>query len=100
MKYTSFGKPNAPTYMFAQEAIETQAGGSVDVVYGIGDNPASDIAGANDKDGWESILLKTGVWDGVSRPAHIPNYVVNDVLEGVERAVQGTLEPFHAGSNY
>jgi len=36
MSYTSFGKPNVPTYTFAQEAIEKHAIGPVDVVYGSG----------------------------------------------------------------
>jgi len=37
--------------------------------------------GANCKDGWESVLLKTGVWDGVSKPEYVPDYVCDDVLE-------------------
>jgi len=91
MKYTSFGKPNAPTYEFAQMAIENQAGGHVDVVYGIGDNPDSDIAGANLKEGWRSVLLRTGVWDGITNPSHEPDEIKDNVLVAVEDILDGKI---------
>jgi ribonucleotide monophosphatase NagD (HAD superfamily) len=37
----------------------------------IGDNPESDIAGANTK-GWTSILVKTGVYNPQA-PSNIPH---------------------------
>lgn len=55
----------------------------------VGDNPASDIAGANSY-GWESILVQTGVFRG-SRPEeaeHKPTVVARDVLEGIKWALK------------
>ncbi len=53
--------------------------------YGVGDNPASDVAGANGN-GFHSILVRTGVWKG--DPGHGAHWVVGDVEEGVERILQ------------
>ena len=58
----------------------------------IGDNPESDIAGANNYKSphgteWVSILVKTGVWRG-GPPAHEPNLVMKDVFAAVQWALQ------------
>lgn len=59
-------------------------------IYMVGDNPASDIHGAN-LAGWDSILLRTGVykdsdWD---RTEHRPTVgVFDNVLEGVKSVVK------------
>lgn len=61
-----------------------------DKIYMIGDNPASDIKGANDN-GWESMLLRTGVfkdedWGNiVARPTC---GVHDNVLDAVEYAMK------------
>jgi len=55
----------------------------------VGDNPQSDIAGANAY-GWQSILVKTGVFRG-DRPEdaeHVPTVVKRDVLEGIKWALE------------
>ena len=57
----------------------------------IGDNPESDIAGANAK-GWTSILVKTGVFDYKAASStklgndkkNPAKYVVEDFEEAVE----------------
>jgi len=54
----------------------------------IGDNPASDIKGANqhvNKDGikWSSLLVRSGVYSG-GEPAYKPTDTVNDVWEAVQ----------------
>jgi len=59
--------------------------------FGIGDNPVSDIRGANNakeiNPNWTSILVRTGVWNGkrgendVDDPA---DAVLNDIEEAVE----------------
>lgn len=54
-------------------------------IYMVGDNPASDIKGANDN-GWESLLLRTGVfkdedWDVAA--AHPTGGVFNNVYDSV-----------------
>ncbi|GAA5876931.1 hypothetical protein JCM8547_006313 [Rhodosporidiobolus lusitaniae] len=101
------GKPTRATYEYASNllnsAIASAATGSpVDLhgtgdkapkfegkVYMVGDNPASDIAGANNF-GWESILVQTGVFRG-SKPedaAHVPTVVKANVLEGIKWALE------------
>lgn len=55
----------------------------------VGDNPASDIAGANAA-GWSSFLVKTGVYDeslGLP-PDHKPTKIVKDVGEAVREGVE------------
>ncbi|EGW35083.1 uncharacterized protein SPAPADRAFT_58223 [Spathaspora passalidarum NRRL Y-27907] len=54
-------------------------------IYMVGDNPASDIQGANDH-GWESVLLRTGVYadeDLSSLEAQPTAGVFNDVYDAV-----------------
>ena len=53
------------------------------IYYGIGDNPKSDIRGANNAgDHWKSILVRTGVFRGKDNDAEDPaDIVLNDVLE-------------------
>lgn len=54
----------------------------------IGDNPASDIAGANAY-GWSSLLVKTGVFrPNEGPPAHEPTRIVEDVEDGVMWALR------------
>jgi len=50
----------------------------------IGDNPEGDIEGANRK-GWESILVRTGLWDGHgNHDKHPAKHVVQDMQEAIE----------------
>ncbi|KAG2731865.1 hypothetical protein G9P44_005452 [Scheffersomyces stipitis] len=50
------GKPFKIQYDFAHHNSPFKS------IFMVGDNPASDIKGANDN-GWESILVRTGVYD-------------------------------------
>lgn len=59
-------------------------------VYMVGDNPESDIAGANGHD-WNSILVKTGVYRQ-GEPAHVPTRIAADVEEGVQWAFNRELD--------
>lgn len=53
--------------------------------YFIGDNPASDIQGANNAPGWTSILVRTGVWnDGENDKENPGKYVVNNFKEAIQ----------------
>lgn len=61
-----------------------------DKIYMVGDNPESDIIGAN-SNGWESILLRTGVykdadWDNI--PAKPTAGVFDDVLDSVHHCLK------------
>ncbi|KAH9454849.1 hypothetical protein Pst134EB_033493 [Puccinia striiformis f. sp. tritici] len=88
------GKPTQMTYDFANQLLKKIVhdkfdGQDLGAVYMIGDNPASDIQGANNY-GWSSVLVKTGVFKG-DKPedaAHVPTAVQSDVLEAVQWALR------------
>ncbi|EFC35808.1 predicted protein [Naegleria gruberi] len=72
LQYELFGKPHKVTYDYAKKVLIDQLRSShaghedrdnVDdmTIYAIGDNPLSDIKGANGA-GFVSMLLRTGVW--------------------------------------
>lgn len=61
LEAVTFGKPQKLTYEYANELLKervTEMGGNVEdlSIWMIGDNPASDIAGAN-QFGWSSALV-------------------------------------------
>ncbi|GAA5835635.1 hypothetical protein JCM5353_004685, partial [Sporobolomyces roseus] len=109
LQRTTGGKPTLATYEYASSllysAIESaKTGTPIDLhanaskgvrpryegkVYMVGDNPRSDIAGANNF-GWESILVKTGVFRGEKREEaeHVPTVLKDDVWEGVKWALE------------
>lgn len=59
-----------------------------DKVYMVGDNPASDIIGA-EKNGWESCLVRTGVYrDGDVLDKCTPTMIVDDVYEAVTKVLR------------
>ncbi|KAI0856406.1 HAD-superfamily subfamily IIA hydrolase [Xylaria cubensis] len=110
MKRTTIGKPYARTYGYAERVLANwraellKKSGAVDAeaevqplnrVYMVGDNPESDIRGANEYVSpqgteWDSILVRTGVWskerDG--EPKHRPGVIVDDVKSAVEWALE------------
>ncbi|KAI1755963.1 HAD-like domain-containing protein [Xylaria castorea] len=110
MRRTTIGKPYARTYGYAERVLANWRAGllkksdAVDAeaevqplnrVYMVGDNPESDIRGANEYASpqgteWASILVRTGVWskerDG--DPKHRPGVIVDDVKSAVEWALE------------
>ncbi|GAO46283.1 hypothetical protein G7K_0516-t1 [Saitoella complicata NRRL Y-17804] len=90
-----YGKPEAATYKFAdtvlQEWLEEIHGEYrlPENVYMIGDNPQSDICGANGY-GWNSCLVKTGVHQGDDNDKENP--ASEGVFENVFFAVKHALE--------
>lgn len=96
------GKPNKPAYEIAAKKLQAQLdalaekvpGGEkkqhqLQHVYAVGDNPKSDVRGANSAGNiWRSILVCTGVYKGgvdsndKEDPAH---YVVEGVGEAVDK---------------
>lgn len=87
-----FGKPYKVQYSFAEEVLRKQAAklgqAAPTTFFGIGDNPRSDIRGANNAGvHWKSVLVRTGIFnnrsidnDGVDPADH--------VCENVEEAVR------------
>ena len=96
LPYTQLGKPYTSTYAFADAMLRRHLGDLGDdpeknlKVYMVGDNPASDIAGANSF-GWQSLLVRTGVYGG-GEPAHKPTKIVDNVEEGVLWAIAREAE--------
>lgn len=104
---TLLGKPYAPNYEAAERAICTQLqrlnyddGSNLPNIYAIGDNPSSDVRGANNRGApWRSVLVRTGNFPANADvqslpPADTPNIVVDDVDAAVRHALEessGTL---------
>ncbi|PWN39529.1 HAD-superfamily hydrolase [Ceraceosorus guamensis] len=90
LQATTFGKPHRATYAFAEKKLkgfaQAQGLGAEDVadVWMIGDNPASDIAGAN-AFGWKSALVETGVYVPGTRAAFEPTMHARSAEQAVER---------------
>ncbi|KAF4587123.1 HAD-superfamily hydrolase, subfamily IIA, CECR5 [Ophiocordyceps camponoti-floridani] len=102
LKFQALGKPFGSAYGFAHKRILNHYHGTEGLdtnklrrVYMIGDNPESDIRGANEfrpEDGteWVPILVRTGVWKKTTaepEPRHRPAVIVDDVLEAVVWAI-------------
>jgi HAD superfamily hydrolase (TIGR01456 family) len=112
LQKTIIGKPSHETFHFAEtqlrqhrEALavlklqappsstEKQEEPKLHRVYMVGDNPESDIRGANEYlspwgSQWLSILVKSGVYSGAKEPAWKPRVVVNDVWDAVRWGLQ------------
>lgn len=99
-KETLIGKPTEATYLYGERVLQEwniQINGlrapNIDTVYMIGDNPASDIQGANlfkSPNGleWKSILVETGVYKAGDEPSFEPAHIVANVLDAVNLVVQ------------
>ncbi|KAL4074323.1 HAD-like domain-containing protein [Scleroderma citrinum] len=89
--YVQFGKPTEATYTFVARILSRYSGDSVPTVYMIGDNPESDIAGANAA-GWKSVLVHTGVYNPqYGPPKHKPTHETQDVEQAVLWALEQEL---------
>lgn len=97
---TVVGKPYALTYRFAENQLlrnrskifDSESLPPIRNVFMIGDNPESDIRGANTYKSdhgskWHSILVRTGVYRG-GTPAYEPTTIAEDVKHAVEWALQ------------
>ncbi|KAJ6787261.1 hypothetical protein PWT90_09462 [Aphanocladium album] len=110
LRYRALGKPSKHTYEYAhdvllhygadvpeaQQRIARPPRRPLRRVYMVGDNPESDIRGANEfaaPDGteWESILVRTGVFQPTAaepEPRYKPTVVVDDVVDGIVWALR------------
>ncbi|KIX10111.1 TIGR01456 family HAD hydrolase [Rhinocladiella mackenziei CBS 650.93] len=104
------GKPFAETYSFAERQLLRHREGIFHTktnqrpspvvpplkrVYMIGDNPESDICGANSYDSphgvdWVSLLTRTGVYR--DRPGHRPTWEPRAIVDDVKAAVHYALK--------
>ncbi|PMD66575.1 uncharacterized protein K444DRAFT_579876 [Hyaloscypha bicolor E] len=91
------GKPTEETYIFGEKTLveweKSMNGGDgkLGTIYMVGDNPSSDIQGANNFTSrlgteWKSILVESGVHVAGAEPAHKPDAIMKSVKEAVEWA--------------
>lgn len=92
---TMCGKPTHTMYQYGERALQDiiatnpNFGGNIHTVVMIGDNPESDIAGANTYKSqcgyqWQSVLVETGVHPAGAVPSHTPDHTTKNVKEAVE----------------
>lgn len=99
---TVIGKPCQGTYEFAERQLVRNRsrilGGETAYplrkVYMVGDNPESDIRGANTfksltGSDWHSILVRTGIYNG-GDPVCAPRTMADDVQKAVEWGLQAS----------
>lgn len=93
LEITQFGKPFPRTYSYAENALKTIAANKgsdspIASFWGIGDNPETDIAGANAAgDNWKSVLVMTGL-AAEDDPVHRADVVKDDVMEAVQHILE------------
>ncbi|KAF8859923.1 HAD-superfamily hydrolase [Acephala macrosclerotiorum] len=106
LERTTIGKPYPQTYRYAENVLNTyrmqllggtgarqKHVGRLQRVFMVGDNPESDIRGANEYESahgtkWTSCLVKTGVFREGTKPAYAPKVIVDDVLAAVKWALR------------
>lgn len=101
--HTRIGKPHAPNYICAEQSLRTQLERlgfdqtqPPQCIYAVGDNPASDVRGANQRGGpWRSVLVRTGNFSLTDSPDSLPetdrpSIVVDNVRDAVQYALADT----------
>jgi HAD superfamily hydrolase (TIGR01456 family) len=88
LQFTLHGKPHRATYELALKTIMQQTGATAPpaTIICVGDNPLSDIKGANDMGKpFKAVLVRTGVWQGqeAETASTAPSRIYNDVFECV-----------------
>lgn len=93
------GKPHRPNYHMAERALQTHAAMlgfdtiSPSAIYAIGDNPASDVRGANAQaPPWASVLVRTGNFKGDNDERDVADVVVDDVELAVRYGLNVTCQ--------
>jgi HAD superfamily hydrolase (TIGR01456 family) len=98
------GKPTRETYLYAEKTLlnyHTKINGpdapEIKTIYMVGDNPESDIRGANNFISptgieWKSILVRTGVYKEGTVPEYTPTKIVNDVKAAVEWGISDSVK--------
>jgi HAD superfamily hydrolase (TIGR01456 family) len=98
------GKPTRETYLCGEKVLKeyhkalnaeqsSEPAPRLKTVYMVGDNPASDIAGANAFNSpsgaeWKSILVESGVFERGAKPRFEPTVTVPGVKDAVEWALE------------
>ncbi|KAG2767178.1 hypothetical protein JG687_00011011 [Phytophthora cactorum] len=91
LEKTLFGKPQRTSFEFAETLIDAQHK-DVERIYMVGDNPKTDIRGANEAGGrWKSVLTLTGMHNGPENHEEHPAY---EVVDNVAQALAFIKEDF------
>jgi ribonucleotide monophosphatase NagD (HAD superfamily) len=82
LQRTVFGKPETSSYIFVEKELDKMAqaqGVEIEKIFAIGDNPKSDVQGANNRgERWVSVLVRTGYWTGIDNDHEFPAKIVAD----------------------
>ena len=87
------GKPYGITYRYAESKM-TEATPDIQNFYAIGDNPLSDIKGANEAgEHWHSILVRSGVHSSKeNHPVYPAEFICDDVYDAVQYILEREKE--------
>ncbi|ORY65540.1 HAD-like domain-containing protein [Pseudomassariella vexata] len=102
LEYTMIGKPSETTYTYGEKVLQKyndhlneklEVPRRIKTVYMVGDNPESDILGANNYESkycteWKSILVESGMHVRGSTPAYAPKHITESVVGAVEWALK------------
>ncbi|ETV88198.1 TIGR01456 family HAD hydrolase [Aphanomyces astaci] len=93
LRQTLFGKPEPTSFEFAEKLLRHQLTAEDErlaAIYMVGDNPYTDIQGANAAGGlWKSVLTRTGMFQGgLNHDDHPADAVVADVGAGLKWILQ------------
>lgn len=89
LRKTVYGKPGTEYHQYAETMLNsffpaTEGDEPLKTIYMIGDNPKSDIQGANASgDHWFSILVRTGLFKGENDAEHPAKKVVDTVFDAI-----------------
>jgi len=92
LKRTVYGKPGLEYHQYAETMLRDISASHSDsttpehikTVYMIGDNPKSDIQGANAAgEHWYSILVRTGLFKGENDDTHPAKHVSDNVYDAI-----------------
>jgi HAD superfamily hydrolase (TIGR01456 family) len=101
LEYNIIGKPTDATFTYGEKILQAYndqlnadlgSNRKIKTVYMIGDNPESDIRGANAFQSrfgaeWKSVLVESGVYGPGTTPAYQPTFIAKDVKDAVEKAL-------------
>lgn len=89
LSLTEYGKPTPGVYRCVEEKLARK---EHEIIVGVGDNPLSDIAGANSRGaGWTSCLVRTGCYhEGMDTNG--AKLVCDDILACVRHFVGGATK--------
>ncbi|KAI1168881.1 HAD-like domain-containing protein [Nemania serpens] len=102
LEYSTIGKPTRAAFQYGERMLRRYndrlnkingTSNQIKSVYMVGDNPQSDITGANNYQSafdieWKSVLVETGVYVAGTVPAHKPSHIARNVQDAVKWAIE------------